>query len=216
MDPRNYLANASGTPPVKPASPSNGFPQSAVPGVNEATTPGPFWFYKIGEELRSIITAAGITPSDDDLGQLLAALSGLGLSQATDTFKGIIELATALEVQGGTDDQRAITPAGLASFDKSHTVPGHQVLPGGLILQWGSFSHNINSSQLTSTLVTFPIAFNATPFGIWTELFNTPLAGSGYYSGYNPYDAAGFTHICTHSDAAILSGAVTSFLALGI
>ena len=74
MEPRNYLANASATPPSKPASPSAGYPQAAVPGVNEATTPGPFWFYKIGEELRGVLTAAGLTPSDDDITQLLTAM----------------------------------------------------------------------------------------------------------------------------------------------
>ncbi|TKA91799.1 hypothetical protein FAZ79_00395 [Guyparkeria sp. SB14A] len=84
METRNYLANAAGSPPPKPSSPSNGYPQSATPGVNEATTPGPFWFYKVGEELRKVITEAGLTPSDNDLGQLLEALNlrGVELSPA--------------------------------------------------------------------------------------------------------------------------------------
>ncbi len=76
METRNYLANAAGSPPPKPSSPSNGYPQSATPGVNEATTPGPFWFYKVGEELRSLIEDAGLTPSDDDLQQITAAIKG--------------------------------------------------------------------------------------------------------------------------------------------
>ncbi|MDZ7804348.1 hypothetical protein [Thiohalophilus sp.] len=74
MEPRNYLANANDTPPGKPSSPSNGYPQSAVPGVNEATTPGPFWFYKVGESLRKVLVAVGMTPSDDDLDQLNRAV----------------------------------------------------------------------------------------------------------------------------------------------
>ncbi|MEW6647178.1 MAG: hypothetical protein AB1450_08275 [Pseudomonadota bacterium] len=74
MDPRNYLSGAGATPPAAPGSPSNGYPQSAVPGVSPATKPGPFWYYKIGESLRNIITGAGLTPSDTDLAQLEEAL----------------------------------------------------------------------------------------------------------------------------------------------
>lgn len=77
MEPRNYLSSAAATPPANPAAPSFGYPQSATPGVNEATVPGPHWFYKIGEELRSILIAAQVAPSDTDLGQLLAALDAL-------------------------------------------------------------------------------------------------------------------------------------------
>lgn len=87
MEPRNYLANASATPPTKPGSPSSGYPQAAVPGVSEATTPGPFWFYKIGEEMRTVLVGAGLTPSDDDLSQLLSGIrrmSYLGGSLAKD------------------------------------------------------------------------------------------------------------------------------------
>ena len=82
MDPRNYLANAGATPPAKPASPSVGYPQSATPGVTPATTPGPFWFYKVGEELRGIIVGAGLTPDDSDLTQVLTALEALYLNQS--------------------------------------------------------------------------------------------------------------------------------------
>lgn len=118
METRNYLANAGGTPPEAPASPSNGYPQSAVPGVNEATTLGPHWFYKVGEELRAIITAAGLTPSDASLGQVLAAL------------------------QGGF------------GLGKSLTSNGYLILPGGLIIQWGT---SLNGTPPIS--VTFPLAF---------------------------------------------------------
>jgi len=77
VEPRNYLVNAGGTPPTKPASPSVGYPRSATPGVNEATTPGPFWFYKVGEELRHLLTSAGLSPSDDDLTQVMTAVQSI-------------------------------------------------------------------------------------------------------------------------------------------
>lgn len=74
MEPRNYLANATANPPAKPTGPSNGYPQTATPGVNPATSPGPHWFYKIGEGLRSLISGSGQTPSDDDLAQVLKGI----------------------------------------------------------------------------------------------------------------------------------------------
>ncbi len=123
MEPRNYAANADAVPPDAPATPSNGYPRAADPATGtEATTPGPFWFYKIGEELRAIITAAGITPDDADLNQVLDALTaGFGLAQ---------QLAQ----------------------------PGYQMLPGGLILQWGTESLSFDTVFATS-VITFPIAF---------------------------------------------------------
>lgn len=74
MEPRNYLAGAGGNPPSAPGTPSNGYPQAGMPGVSDPTTPGPHWFYKVGEALRNIITGAGLTPSDADLAQLEEAL----------------------------------------------------------------------------------------------------------------------------------------------
>ncbi len=159
METRNYLANAAGSPPPKPSSPSNGYPQSATPGVNEATTPGPFWFYKVGEELRKVITQAGITPSDDNLGQMLAALQGLGLQDAAESKKGVLEIATAAEAQAFTAN-KAIDGAKLGAAmqgpNQNIASTGYQKLPGGLIIQWGVTS-NINSGS--SANVTFPVAF---------------------------------------------------------
>jgi hypothetical protein len=75
MDNRKFQSAASATPPTAPVSPSSGYPTNGNPGTGTpATLPGEFWFHKIGEELRAIITDAGLTPSDTDLGQVLAAI----------------------------------------------------------------------------------------------------------------------------------------------
>jgi hypothetical protein len=75
MDNRKFQSAASATPPTAPVSPSSGYPTNGNPGTGTpATLPGEFWFHKIGEELRAIIADAGITPSDSDLGQVLAAI----------------------------------------------------------------------------------------------------------------------------------------------
>lgn len=100
MEPRNYLANAAGSPPTKPASPSTGYPQSAVPGVSDATTPGPFWFYKMGEEMRAVLVAGGVTPSDNDIAQLLAAMRKMfARADFADTHKFTRDTSGALMLE---------------------------------------------------------------------------------------------------------------------
>jgi hypothetical protein len=75
MDPHNYESGAAGSPPSAPASPSNGYPTGGDPQTaTPATKPGAFWFYKIGESLRNIITTAGLTPDDGDLNLLQKAI----------------------------------------------------------------------------------------------------------------------------------------------
>ena len=46
------------------------------------------------------------------------------VTQASDTRAGIVELATAAEVQAGTDNTRAVTPAGLAAAAAVYAPPG--------------------------------------------------------------------------------------------
>lgn len=75
MDPRNYKSGAAASPPDAPAAPSTGYPTEGNPGSGvPATNPGPFWFYKVGESLRKIITTAGLTPDDGDLNLLQKAI----------------------------------------------------------------------------------------------------------------------------------------------
>ena len=75
MDNRKFQSAASATPPSAPGSPSSGYPTNGNPGTGTpATLPGEFWFHKIGEEIRTVITNAGLTPSDSDLTQLLSGI----------------------------------------------------------------------------------------------------------------------------------------------
>lgn len=75
MDNRAYAANASATPPTAPASPSVGYPKPGNPATNDpATKPGPYWYFQLGEEMRNVITGAGLTPDLNDNTQLRAAI----------------------------------------------------------------------------------------------------------------------------------------------
>lgn len=149
MEPRNFLSYASVVPPVKPAAPSFGYPTAAVPGVTPATVPGPFWFYKLGEELRNIITAAGITPSDDSLIQLISALDAL-FSPIGGNSSVVFKVADAVSANDAVS---------LGQFPNSFSPSGYQVLPNGLIMQWGQTGPINATTNVTQTLpITFPTA----------------------------------------------------------
>lgn len=77
MDLKKYQSGAVGSPPTAPTTPSDGYPVSAVPGVNPATKPGPYWYYQMQAEFHAVLAAAGITPSHTSLAQLLAAINAL-------------------------------------------------------------------------------------------------------------------------------------------
>lgn len=78
MDNRAWASGASATPPAAPASPSMGYPTTGDPlTATPATKGGAFWFHQIGEEMRAVLVAAGITPSTANNAQLLEAIQRL-------------------------------------------------------------------------------------------------------------------------------------------
>jgi hypothetical protein len=80
MDNRKFQSAASATPPTAPVSPSSGYPTNGNPATGTpATLPGEYWFHQIGEELRTIIAAAALTPDKANLTQLLTALRSAGV-----------------------------------------------------------------------------------------------------------------------------------------
>jgi hypothetical protein len=72
---RGAGAASAPTPPSAPANPyfTEGNPSLGVP----ATQPGPWWFHMITEEMRKVITDAGLTPDHTDLTQLSAAIQAM-------------------------------------------------------------------------------------------------------------------------------------------
>lgn len=105
---------------------------------------------------------------------------------ATTTAKGTVELATDAETLTGTDTSRATTPSNIASLfngtsRNSLATNGYQKLPGGLIIQWGSWSGVTNGSNTTS--ISFPISFPNTCLNVTATL----NGATGVGSGYGPY-----------------------------
>jgi len=100
MDNRKWQANAKAGAPTVPASPSSGFPGNGGVG-DPPTTPGDWWYHQVGEELRSVIVAAGLTPTHNLVNQLLAALTaGWGMSKNL-AATGYLTLPGGLILQWG-------------------------------------------------------------------------------------------------------------------
>jgi hypothetical protein len=113
--------------------------------------------WKVHEYTRlSALPLVTIPIASGGTGQITASTAFDALKQSsTDTYQGVIELATNSEALGGSDTTRAVTSAGLAS-SKSLSASGYMQFPGGLIIQWGSAAAWVFE---TDTTVTFPLAF---------------------------------------------------------
>lgn len=170
---RGAGAASAPTPPSAPVNPyyAEGNPGLGVP----ATQPGPWWFHMITEEMRKVITDAGLTPDHTNLTQLSAAIQAMITASlapdASETVKGIIEIATAAEAQAFAADKAidgAKLAAALQGANQSFIAAGgYQKLPGGFIIQWGS--RGMATAGDGSFPVTFPLTFpNGVLHASWT------------------------------------------------
>lgn len=161
MDHFNTSAGSDSAPSA-PAAPDNPYFTSGNPGLGvPATVPGPYWFHMVTEEIRNVILQASLVPDHENVMQLSEAIQVMILNslapEASETVKGIIEIATDAEAQLFTA-LKAIDGAKLNTAFKgsnqSLAASGYQKLPGGLILQWGA--DVAGASPITET---YPIAF---------------------------------------------------------
>ena len=89
-------------------------------------------------------------------------------------FLSHADFAADVDVWAGTVTDQAVTPGGLASFAKSLVDGGYQVMPGGLILQWGGITTSADSQNFN-----YPIAFpNAALTVVISESGDVEAAGN--------------------------------------
>lgn len=101
------------------------------PGTGtQSTVVDAAWLNDVQENIVKVILDAGVSLTKgrnadlkDAISAMIAAASGT-VPDATETVKGKVELATAAEVQTGTDAVRAITPAGLSARTATETRTG--------------------------------------------------------------------------------------------
>ena len=92
---------------------------------------------------------------------IAAAITAL-VVQATETVKGIAEIATQSETNAGSDDARIVTPLKLRyGFAISLATDGYIALPSwlsGLIIQWGNPYDSTHTNATQSFNIAFPTA----------------------------------------------------------
>lgn len=137
---------------------TKGDPGAGIP----ATIVDDDWANAVQEELIAIVEAGGLTPSKTVLTQVRDAINLLIAANvapdASETVKGIVELATDAEAQSFTANKfidGAKLNTAFKGANQSLAASGYQKLPGGLILQW------LNIAPTTSAYANFalPIAF---------------------------------------------------------
>ena len=135
-----------------------GDPAQAIPAT-EVTAD---WLNAVQDELVNVIVATGMALDKANVAQLLAALQSLGLKPATEGAIGVLKIATTEEVAAGTDNTKAVTPAGLAG-SMSLSSNGYYKFPGGLIIQWGvGYAAGSGLHDNAGFLNILPIAFLTT------------------------------------------------------
>lgn len=211
MDRFNTSAG-SASAPVAPTAPDNPYFTSGNPGLGvPATVPGPYWFHMISEEIRNVIFEAGLTPDHENLTQLYEAIqtmidANVG-PDASETVKGIAELATTAEAQALTNDSRIITPLKLANAFKgsnqSLAANGYQKLPGGLILQWTHVTGNGTSL--------YPIAFPNAALAVYASVDTPNFRTCAAFI----VDASSFTHSAFQGDGAATALEPLTIFAIG-
>lgn len=187
---------------------TEGDPVSAVP----ATQVTDDWLNAVQEEITAVILSAGITLNKANNAQLLAAItqkiaSAIPASppDASTTVKGLIELATGPEVQDGTDNLRAVTPAGLkaayglgdsvlvtdlnnAATGYFYAAPGATNSPGsGIVLGEtrgaGGTAGKSQSCIDISTRVAYKRAYNGGTWSAWSSFIDSATLATETVTG---------------------------------
>ncbi|MCI4631030.1 hypothetical protein LIV46_20215 [Escherichia coli] len=144
---------------------TRGNPQTGTP----ATDLDDDYFDMLQEELCSVVEASGASLEKGRHDQLLTALRALLLSRKNPfgDIKSDGTVQTALENLGLGEAAKRNVGTGenqvpdMNSFGNSLTANGYQKLPGGMIIQWGSFSVSPTGGSVGTVDITLPVAFPA-------------------------------------------------------
>lgn len=137
---------------------------------------------------------------------------------ATTQRRGLIQIATNDEVINGSNTTKAVTPASFlnAFANKNTSSNGYQILPGGLIVQWGYFIKPSNDQ--TAFPVTFPIAFpqSCLSVNLTTNLSAPDGSADVFYQSLNVSNTgfSGFLQVTSYGNASNVNGYY--WLAIGI
>ncbi len=155
----------------------------------------------VGPNLTGAVTSVGNASSLGSFTslQLATALTdetgtGSNVFASSPTFTGIPAAPTAAS---GTNTTQIATTA-FANPGSSIAGNGYQILPSGLILQWGNATTTIGGGGGVVT-VTYPIAF---PAGNTLSLTGSAVGNAGYNGGQVQFNLAGGTTFTAYTNTA--------------
>lgn len=143
---RAFSSGALGTPPSAPGSPSIGYATSGNPGTGTPPTkPGAYWYHMMTEEIRGVLTMAGLTPSQSDLTQLAQAIKSL-----QGNFQSLVSITGATTLTNASAG-KTILLSGAGSY--TVTLPLASACPAGTALVFAASAGSITVSRQGSDLI---------------------------------------------------------------
>jgi len=145
----------------------------------------------LGQAQSTFAALAGSSTQTFSVANAASSSQAVPLGQAQSTFATLTgSSAQTFSVSPGASTNQAVN---FGQFASSLSANGYQILPGGLILQWGITSAFPTGASTSSVTGTFPVNFPNNAFVIvgtpdnlaastWDELavMNTSLTTSGY------------------------------------
>jgi len=145
----------------------------------------------LGQAQSTFAALAGSSTQTFSVANAVSSSQAVPLGQAQSTFAALAgSSAQTFSVSPGASTNQAVN---FGQFASSLSANGYQILPGGLILQWGITSAFPTGASTSSVTGTFPVNFPNNAFVIvgtpdnlaastWDELavMNTSLTTSGY------------------------------------
>jgi len=145
----------------------------------------------LGQAQSTFAALAGLSTQVFNVANAATSSQAVPLGQAQSTFAALAgSSAQTFSVSPGVSTNQAVN---FGQFASSLSANGYQILPGGLILQWGITSAFPTGASTSSVTGTFPVNFPNNAFVIvgtpdnlaastWDELavMNTSLTTSGY------------------------------------
>ena len=99
----------------------------------------------------------------------------------------------------GTSGELLVDGVDVSSFQRSLSQNGYQILPSGLIIQWG-----LEPIGVTNKVVTFPIAFTTSFFSALATSYRASSTSGGYdYIETTPPPSLTSMELIGTSDAAM-------------
>lgn len=178
---RHWDVNGAASAPAVPVNVlgPNVYPQAGV----SPSMPGPWWFHMVTEEMRSVISAAGLTPDRADLTQLVEAIDLLITAAAPQpaSIQGVFK-----NLQASATGTNATVTVSADEIAVESTANAYKTLRGVAL--------SINSAAAGANGLDTGVLAASTWYSVWVIWNGTTTAGLLSLSETAPTLPSGYTH----------------------